>query len=73
MIAGVILLLALLNPDRSIRTEARPMPDFATCKRAERAFLAPRDAPMEHPTRGEPDTLMRYALCVTLPAIGRDA
>jgi hypothetical protein len=71
MIAGVVLLLAVIGADRSVHSAAYRMPSLAVCKKAVAAYLA-----------GSPDALtikpelgsdFRSAICVTIPVPGRDA
>lgn len=72
MYAAVVLLLAVLNADRSVSVRAIRMPDLAACEAADKAFRAPREPQFPAPTLNEPDGVIRWAHCVTLEAPGRD-
>lgn len=70
MVVAVLLLLAQINPDRTVSTMTQAFPTYAACKRAYDAWIA--GEPDAHAVRPETPAT-RYALCVTLPAVGRDA
>lgn len=72
MLAAVVLVLAVMSADRSVRVETVRMPDMKTCEAADKAFRAPRNPQFPHPFVNEPDGLVRWSLCVTLEAPGKD-
>jgi len=73
VLAAVVLVLAVLSADHSVRVETVRMPDLKTCQAADQAFRAPRDPQFPHPHINEPDRVVRWSLCVTLEAAGKDA
>lgn len=74
MVAGVILLLVLINPDRTLSTMARPMPSAAVCEAAAREFVhgASTGSGTSALPLG-PEHNVRASICVSVPLPGRDA
>lgn len=70
MVAGVVLVLMLLQPGGTLQAEAFPMPSHDVCMAAGNAFLAPE--PDAHAFRPPGPTTVRYAHCVTVQAPGAD-
>jgi hypothetical protein len=71
MIAGVVLLLVLIQPDRTLASATVPMASIDACLKARDAYLAgPPDA---HEIQDAEPLQFRSALCVTVPMPGRDA
>lgn len=70
MAGAVVLFLALWVPGSAPVAAAFPMPSAAVCRAASDQWLAGEPDP--HAIRPAPSPA-RYALCVTLPATGRDA
>lgn len=68
--SAAVLLLALWLPGEAPRTMTQAMPSMDACRAAERAWLAGEPDAHAIPT---PPSATRYALCVTLPAAGKDA
>lgn len=71
MIAGVLLLVVLVLPDRSLVSATFQMPSVLECHKARLRYLS---GPVDAHEIPETDALQfRSALCVTVPMPGRDA
>ncbi|MFL5063501.1 MAG: hypothetical protein ACJ8FU_08520 [Xanthobacteraceae bacterium] len=70
MTAGVVLILVLLLPGGTVRSDSFPMPSLDVCRQAGDAFVRPE--PDAHAIRQPGPTTVRYAHCLTLPAPGED-
>jgi hypothetical protein len=70
VVAGVVLILMLLQPGGKLQAEAFPMPSQEMCLAAGNAFMAPE--PDAHAFRLPGPTATRYAHCVTVQAPGAD-
>lgn len=71
MFAGVVLLLVLIAPDRSLHAMTQVMPSLEACEDAKSEYLA--GEPDAHDIRPEQGSNFRSALCITVPLEGRDA